>query len=154
MAQEWRRGDYSISTDRALLDLDLIHDYLSNESYWAKGRSRETIRRSIENSLSFGLYNGAEQVGFARVITDFATFAWIADVFVLEEARGKGLATWLMEVIAAHPELQGLRRWNLVTRDAHGLYRKTGFVAPAAPESYMERRVPDAYRKGSAQPPA
>lgn len=142
MAQEWRRGDYRISTDRALLDLDLIHDYLSKESYWATGRSQETIRRSIENSLSFGLYNGAAQVGFARVITDYATFAWLADVFILEGARGQGLGKWLMEVIIAHPELQGFRRWVLSTKDAHDLYRSFGFVELARPERWMERHDP------------
>jgi GNAT superfamily N-acetyltransferase len=153
---EWSRDGWTISTDARRVQLDVVHGYLAR-SYWAERIPRELVARSIENSVCFGVYergNPERQVGFARVITDFATFAWIADVFVLEEARGRGLATWLMEVIAAHTDLQGLRRWNLVTRDAHGLYRKTGFVAPAAPESYMERRVPDAYRKSSAQPPA
>jgi GNAT superfamily N-acetyltransferase len=142
MAQQWQRGDYSISTDRALLDLDMVHDYLSNKSYWATGRSRETIRRSIENSLSFGLYNGAGQVGFARVITDYATFAWVADVFILEAARGQGLGKWLMEVVLAHPELQGFRRWVLATKDAHDLYRGFGFVELTRPERWMERHDP------------
>ncbi|HEV8112233.1 MAG TPA: GNAT family N-acetyltransferase [Planctomycetota bacterium] len=155
-ALEWSRDGWTISTDARRLQLDVVHGYLAR-SYWAEDIPREIVARSIENSLCFGVYERGDperQVGFARVITDFATFAWIGDVFVLEEERGKGLATWLMEVIAVHPDLQGLRRWNLVTRDAHGLYRKTGFVAPAVPESYMERRVPDAYRKGSAKPPA
>lgn len=150
MVQEWRRGDYSISTERALLDLNLIHDYLSNKSYWATGRARETIVRSIENSLSFGLYSGAEheqeqerrQVGFARVITDYATFAWVADVFILEEARGQGLGKWMMKVILAHPELQGFRRWILATKDAHELYRKFGFAELKRPERWMERHDP------------
>src|SRR4051812_39218232 len=112
MTQEWQRGEYLISTDKARLDLEVIHDYLSKESYWAKGRSMETIRRSIENSVAFGVYKGAEQqIGFARVITDYATFAWLADVFILDSARGLGLGKWLGEVILAHPELQGFRRW-------------------------------------------
>src|SRR5215210_1668608 len=113
MAHEWQRGEYSISTDRARLDLDVIHDYLSGQSYWAKGRSRETIKRSVENSVAFGVYRGEHQVGFARVITDYATFAWVADVFVLDSERGRGLGKWLMEVILLHPELQGFRRWVL-----------------------------------------
>jgi GNAT superfamily N-acetyltransferase len=144
MAQAWRRGDYFISTDRALLDLNVIHDYLSNQSYWATGRSMETIRRSIENSLSFGLYHDAtrELLGFARVITDYATFAWVADVFILDEARGQGMGKWLMEVILAHPELQGFRRWILATRDAHELYRRFGFEELKRPERWMERHDP------------
>ncbi|HVG31475.1 MAG TPA: GNAT family N-acetyltransferase [Pyrinomonadaceae bacterium] len=144
MAQQWRRGDYFISADRALLDLNLIHDYLSNQSYWATGRSMETIRRSIENSLSFGLYSDAtgRQLGFARVITDYATFAWVADVFILDEARGQGLGKWLMEVILAHPELQGFRRWILATKDAHELYRRFGFEELKRPERWMERHDP------------
>ena len=140
MVQEWRRGEYSISTDSERLDLEVIHDYLSNESYWAKGRSMETISRSIENSVAFGVYNGAEQqVGFARVITDYATFAWLADVFILDAARGQGLGKWLVEVILAHPELQGFRRWILATKDAHELYSRFGFVELKRPERWMER---------------
>src|ERR1700745_3172151 len=122
MAEGWHRGDYSISPDRARLNIGLIHDFLSNESYWATGRAREVVERSIENSLPFGIYKDNEQVGFARVVTDYATFAWVADVFVLPEHRGRGLSKWLMEVILAHPRLQGFRRWVLSTRDAHTLY--------------------------------
>lgn len=136
------RGEYSISTDKSLLDLDVIHGFL-NASYWAAGRSVETIRRSIENSLPFGVYKGAKQVGFARVITDYATFAWIADVFILDEHQGKGLGKWLMEVIIAHPELQGFRRWVLATKDAHELYRKFGFNELRLPERWMERHDPN-----------
>jgi GNAT superfamily N-acetyltransferase len=139
MAFEWRRGDYLISTDRARLDFDVIHGYISGESYWAKGRSIETIRRSVEHSLPFGIYKDDRQVGFARVVTDYATFAWIADVFVLEEFRGHGLSKWLMEVILAHPRLQGFRRWVLATKDAHGLYRQFGFTELLRPERWMER---------------
>jgi GNAT superfamily N-acetyltransferase len=140
--QEWRRGDYSISTDKARLDLGVIHEFLSN-SYWATGRSLETIRRSIENSVAFGIYHKDEQVGFARVITDYATFAWVADVFVVESHRGQGLSKWLMEVMLAHPDLQGFRRWVLATKDAHGLYRKFGFAELKRPERWMERHDPN-----------
>jgi GNAT superfamily N-acetyltransferase len=143
MIQEYRRGDYVISTDKAKLDLNVIHDFLSNSSYWAVGRGLETIKRSIENSLSFGLYENDRQIGFARVVTDYATFAWLADVFVLEAARGRGLGTWLVEVILAHPELQGFRRWTLATKDAHEIYRKFGFSELKRPERWMERRDPD-----------
>jgi N-acetylglutamate synthase-like GNAT family acetyltransferase len=141
MIQEWHRGPYTISTDRSRLDLEVIHGYLSR-SYWAAGRSLETIRRSIEHSLAFGVYEGERQIGFARVITDYATFAYLADVFILEEFRGQGLGKGLMEVISAHPELQGLRRWMLVTRDAHELYRQYGFTNLAQPESVMEKFQP------------
>lgn len=143
MTNEWKRDGYVISTERARLDMNLIHDFLTNSSYWAVGRSLETVRRSIEHSLSFGLYDENDrQVGFARVVTDYATFAWVADVFVLEEARGRGLGAWLMEVILAHPELQGFRRWSLATKDAHELYRRFGFSELKRPERWMERRDP------------
>ena len=143
MTKEWRRGDYLISTDQSLLDLKLIHDFLTNSSYWAIGRSFETVKRSIENSLAFGLYENDKQIGFARIVTDYATFAWVADVFVLEGARGKGLGTWLVEVIISHPELQGFRRWTLATKDAHEIYRKFGFKELKRPERWMERRDPN-----------
>ncbi len=136
------RGEYSISADKARLDLDIIHRFLTT-SYWAAGRSVETIRRSIESSIAFGVYKGDEQVGFARVITDYATFAWIADVFILEGHRGQGLSKWLMEVIISHPELQGFRRWVLATKDAHELYRKFGFTELKLPERWMERHDPN-----------
>ena len=135
---EWRRGEYAVSTDRARLDLPFIHEFLSTQSYWARGRDAETVRRSVEHSLPFGLYRGARQIGFARVVTDRATFAWLADVFVLEEFRGEGLGVWLVETVLAHPDLQTLRRWVLGTRDAHELYRRLGFAdTPAG--FYMER---------------
>jgi GNAT superfamily N-acetyltransferase len=141
VAREWRRGEWVISTDRARLQVDVVHGYLAR-SYWAPGIAREKVERSIEASLCFGVYEAASgrQVGFARAITDFETFAWVSDVFVLEEARGQGLATWLMETILAHEDLQGLRRWVLATRDAHGLYGKVGFRAVEKPAEYMERR--------------
>ena len=142
MKDEWRRGEYVISTDRARLDTKLIHAFLSGSSYWAKDRPREVVERSIEHSLCFGLYRDERQAGFARVVTDYATFAWIADVFVVDEFRGRGLAKWLCEVMLAHPELQGFRRWALATKDAHELYRRMGFQELQRPERWMERRDP------------
>jgi GNAT superfamily N-acetyltransferase len=142
MTNEWRRGDYLISDDRGMLDLEMIHQYLSTQTYWAVGRPLEVVRRSIEGSLSFGLYRESRQVGFARVVTDYATFAWIADVFVLEPERGQGLSKWLMEVILSHHELQGFRRWVLATKDAHGLYKQFGFRELNRPERWMERPDP------------
>ena len=124
---EWQRDEYCISTDRDRLNIQMIHNYLSQSSYWAEGRSIERVRRSIENSLSFGVYFKDKQVGFARVVTDYATFGWLADVFILNEYRGRGLSKWLVETIVEHPELQGMRRFLLATRDAHGLYRRYGF---------------------------
>jgi GNAT superfamily N-acetyltransferase len=141
MESHWQRGEYTISTDKTRLDVDVIHGFL-NASYWAAGRSVETIRTSIENSLAFGIYKADEQVGFARIITDYATFAWIADVFVLEVHRGRGLSKWLMDVIISHPSLQGFRRWVLATKDAHELYRRFGFTELTRPERWMERHDP------------
>ena len=135
---EWRRDGFTISTDRSRLDRKALHEFLTT-SYWAKGIPRETVDRSIEGALCFGLYEDGRQVGFARVITDKATFAYLADVFVLESHRGRGLAAWLMETILAHPDLQGLRRWMLLTRDAHPLYRKVGFTDLANPARVMEK---------------
>jgi GNAT superfamily N-acetyltransferase len=143
MNQEWKKDEFTISTDRQRLDLEVIHEYLVTHSYWAQGRSFETVERSISNSLNFGLYKGDEQVGFARVVTDRATFAWLGDVFILPDYRGKGLSKWLMEVIVTHPELQGLKRWILATRDAHELYRRFGFKELAQPDRWMERFNPN-----------
>ena len=145
--------DYTISDDPDRLDLDVIHRYLSQESYWARGLPREVLERSVAGSLPFGIYieeNGGvgEQVGFARVVTDRATFAWLADVFVLPAHRGRGLSKRLLDTILAHPDLQGLRRFMLTTSDAHGLYRQFGFVEPTRPDRLMERRREDAYRTG------
>ena len=142
MKYERRRGAYTISTDPQRLDVELIHRYLSTATYWATGRPREIVQRSLEHSLCFGLYHDDEQVGFARVITDYATFAWVADVFVLEAYRGQGLGTWLTEVIISHPELQGFRRWALATKDAQDLYRKFGFAELKRPERWIERHDP------------
>ena len=144
MVHEWRRGEYLISTDKSRLDLTLIHNFLT-KSYWAAGIPLEVVRRSIEHSLSFGLYKEDQQIGYARVITDYATFAYLGDVFILEPFRGQGLSKWLMEVVVTHPELQGFRRWLLLTKDAHGLYKKVDFTGVATPERYMERFFPDVY---------
>ncbi len=146
MNQTWERGEYTISTERALLDVDVIHAFL-HTSYWAQGISRALVERSLEHSLPFGVYHGTRQVGLARVISDYTTFAYIGDVFILEEYRGKGLARWLMETVVSHPELQGLRRWMLFTRDAHGLYQKVGFTPSPLPERLMERYFPDVYQR-------
>lgn len=146
-----RRGDFLISTDPELLDLSVIHDYLTNHSYWALGISREVQRRALDGSLCFGVYENGRQVGLARVVTDRATFAWLCDVFVLEEYRGRGLSKWLMECVVAHPDLQGLRRFVLGTRDAHGLYERYGFKPLADPTRFLEIHRPDAYRQ--ADPP-
>lgn len=143
MAHNWTHDEFEISDDRSRLDIKLIHEFLSTETYWASGRDAETVKRSIENSLSFGVYKDGEQVGFARVLTDYATFAWIADVFVLKKHRGRGLSKWLMEVILAHPDLQGFRRWVLATKDAQELYRKFGFQELKRPERWMERPDPN-----------
>ncbi|HEX7733971.1 MAG TPA: GNAT family N-acetyltransferase [Ktedonobacteraceae bacterium] len=146
MEQTWERGKYMVSTERGRLDVEVIHGFLSR-SYWAEGIPRAVVERSLEHSLSFGVYHGTRQVGFARVISDYATFAYVSDVFILEEYRGQGLSTWLMEMVVAHPELQGLRRWMLMTRDAHGLYQKVGFEPSRMPERVMERSFADVYRR-------
>jgi hypothetical protein len=172
MVESWERGDYLISTDRSRLDVELIHDFISNQSYWGKGRPLEVVQRALDNSLNFGLYNtsptvregsafsfsrgsaseplltrglllDSQQVGFARVVTDYSTFAWVADVFVLPEHRGRGLSKWLMEVMLSHPRLQGFRRWVLATKDAHALYARFGFIPMHRPERWMERPDPD-----------
>ena len=144
MVHEWRRGEYLISTDKSRLDLTLIHNFLRT-SYWAAGIPLEVVRRSIEHSLSFGLYKEDQQIGYARVITDYATFAYLGDVFILEQFRGLGLSKWLIESVVTHPELQGFRRWILLTKDAHRLYKKVGFTEVKTPERYMERFFPGVY---------
>lgn len=142
---EHRRGEYVISTDPARLDLDVIHEFLTN-CYWSKGIPRDVVARSIEHSLCFGIYDSSgAQVGFARVISDLATVAYLGDVFVLESHRGRGLSKWMMECIMRHPFLQGLRRWILLTQDAHGLYSKFGFMPLKAAERYMELHRADVY---------
>ena len=144
MVHEWHRDGYAISTDPARLDLDVIHAFLTS-AYWAMGIPKEAVRRSIEHSIPFGVYRDSALAGFGRVITDMTTFGYVGDVFVLEPHRGRGLSKWLMECLLAHPDLQGFRRWVLLTRDAHGLYRQFGFTPPAHPDRYMERWIPDAY---------
>lgn len=143
---EWNRGGFTISTDRERLDREAIHDFLRS-SYWARGIPRPVLDRSIENALCFGVYEGRKLVGFARVISDYATYAYLSDVFVLESHRGRGLSKFLMEAVMGHPELQGLRRWMLATRDAHGLYEQFGFRRPANPERLMEIVDMDIYSR-------
>ena len=142
---QFKNGDFTIDTSRDRLKIDVIHDFLSNESYWAQTRTIEQTMTAIENSICFGMYLADRQIGFARVISDHATFAYIGDVFVIDEFRGRGLSKWLMETIVTHPDLQGLRRWILATRDAHGLYSKYGFEPLRHPERWMELPAPDAY---------
>ncbi|HZQ24576.1 MAG TPA: GNAT family N-acetyltransferase [Terriglobales bacterium] len=142
---EHRCGDFLISTDRTLIDLEAVYRFLTN-CYWAKGIPRDVVARSIEHSLCFGVYRGTRQAGFARVISDYATYAYIGDVFILEEHRGLGLGRQLIEAIMQHPSLQGLRRWSLVTRDAHGLYQPFGFTPLHAPDRWMEVHNPDVYK--------
>ena len=143
---EQRRGEFFISTDKSKLDIDTIHGYLVR-SYWAKNIPREIVARAIENSFCFGIYSVSKQIGFARVISDFATYAHLADVFVLEEFRGRGLSKWLMQCIIEHPELQGFRRFTLATKDAHGLYAQFEFKPLESPDRYMERFDPNVYQK-------
>jgi GNAT superfamily N-acetyltransferase len=137
---EWQRDGFTISTDPARVDRDLVHTFLAG-SYWAAGVPREVVERSLEHSVVFGVYRGGAQVGFARVVTDRATFAYLADVFVLPEHRGLGLGDWLVATVVQHPELQGLRRWMLATADAHGLYERHGFAGLEDPDRFMERRA-------------
>jgi GNAT superfamily N-acetyltransferase len=133
---------YIISTDKGLLDFETIYKYLAEDSYWAKGIPVEKLQRAIENSLCFGIYKENKQAGFARVITDKATFAYLCDVFVLPGFHGIGLSKWLVQTIAEYPELQGLRRWSLATSDAHGLYSQFGFTPISRPENWMEKFKP------------
>ena len=143
--QENKLDDYFISTDRQQLDIATIHGFLRT-AYWCEGIPLEIVERAIENSLCFGIYKQTgEQVGFARVVTDYATFAYLADVFILEAHRGQGLSKRLMQAIMSHPDLQGLRRWTLATRDAHELYRKFGFETPRNPQNLLEITHPGLY---------
>jgi len=140
------KNGFTISTEKEKLDIELIHSFL-NRTYWAEGISKETIRRSIEGSLCFGLFENDKQVGFARMITDKATFAYLADVFIIEEYRGRGLSKWLMGVIMSHPDLQGLRRMILATKDAHGLYKQFGFTPLINVDRWMQILDPDVYKR-------
>jgi N-acetylglutamate synthase-like GNAT family acetyltransferase len=138
---------YKISTNKSDLDFNIIHSFISN-TYWAKGIPAETLKKAIDNSICFGVFTEQnEQIGFARVVTDTATFAYLADVFILEAHRGKGLSKWLVQEIVAHPDLQNLRRFTLATRDAHGLYEQFGFSALSYPDTFMEKWVPDIYQR-------
>ncbi len=140
------RANYSISADKDKLDIAYIHQFLSH-SYWAEDIPIELVARSIHFSMCFGVYDGAQQVGFARIVTDYATFGYLADVFIDVQHRGRGLSKWLMEVIMEHPQLQGFRSWQLATRDAHGLYARHGFKVPENPERIMRRVVENMYKK-------
>ena len=149
MTYELSRGGYVVTTDPSRLDIDYIHAFLTR-SYWARGIPRVVVARAIENSLNFGLFEGARQVGFARAITDRAWYAYIADVFVDEAHRGKGLGKLIMEAVTSHPELQNLRRMMLGTADAHGLYRQFGFTDVEKPERWMERGDPAVYEQAAS----
>lgn len=142
---DWTKQEFLISTDKSRLQPEEIQRFLSEDSYWAKDRTFEQTLQAIENSICFGLFFEDRQIGFARVVSDQATFAYLGDVYVLEKFRGRGLSKWLMETIISHPDLQGLRRWLLATRDAHGLYAQFGFTALKVPERWMERPAPNAY---------
>ena len=147
---QWVRGSYTISTDPGRLDLPATAAFLATTP-WARDISEPVVRRSIEGSIVFGLYDGADQVGFARVVTDRATFAWVGDVFVLESHRGLGLGRWLMECVLAHPDLQELRRWMLASTTARGLYARLGFSALPAPERFMEIADPGVHSRQKAR---
>jgi len=136
--REFKREDFTVSTDPERLDLPWIHNYLTNEAYWARGITFPVFQKSVENALSFGVYHQSEQVGFGRVISDYATFAYLADVFIEADFRGRGLGKWLVECVCNYPELQSLRRWMLITSDAHGLYQRFGFAPLEHPEKMME----------------
>ena len=137
---EQQRNGFTISTDKMKLDLERTHEFLAYSAYWAKGRSLDAVRKSVTHSLCFGIYKGTHQAGFARVVTDYVTFAWICDVFILEEYRGQGLGKWLIETIVAYPELKGLKNILLVTQDAHEMYRKYGgFEVLSVPKKWMQR---------------
>src|SRR5689334_11245615 len=141
MAYEIRHGDYLLTDDPSRLDAEVIHGYLSRESYWASNVSREIVERSLQNSLCIGVYVAAgDQVGLARVVTDYATYGWVCDVFVLDAHRGHGLGKALVQAVLSHPRLQTLRRFSLATQDAHGLYAQFGFTPLADPKRHMEKR--------------
>ncbi len=144
MAVEDSRDGFLITTERSRMDIAVIHGFLT-ESYWARGIPLAVVEKSMQNSLCFGVFEGQSQVGFARVITDYATFGYLGDVFILHSHRGLGLGKWLLDCVMAHPELQGFRRWNLATRDAHSLYARYGFAPLAAPEWFMEISARDPY---------
>ncbi len=137
--QEFRKDNFLISTSRQKLKFYDIHRFLTN-SYWSKGITIDKVKKTIDNSLCFGVYDGLKQIGFARVVTDYTLFGYLADVFIIEEYRGKGLSKWLMECIVKHPDIKELRAWMLATKDAHGLYEKFGFKPLDEPERFMRKR--------------
>jgi len=143
---EWKRDEFRITDTRDEQDIDLIHRFLSS-TYWAKQIPKDVVQRAVEHSLCFGLYQGRDQIGFGRAITDYATFAYLSDVFVLPEYQGRGLGSWLVSCILAHPELQNLRRWTLATQDAHGLYEKHGFTPLKNPGWFLEINDPEIYQR-------
>ena len=145
MHVEWKRSPFLVSTDPTRLEVNAVHAFLA-QAYWCEAIPREIVERALRNSLCFGLYEDTAQIGLARVVTDCATFAYLCDVYVLESHRGRGLGKWLIECVMAHPQLQGLRRFNLVTRDAHQLYAPFGFKPLAAPERHMEKVKPSIYK--------
>jgi GNAT superfamily N-acetyltransferase len=144
---QWTQGQHTIRTELSAADLAQIHHYLSTQAYWSLGIPLEVVQKAFGNSLAFGIYQGEALVGWARVVTDRATFAYLADVYVLEASRGQGLSKWLMECIFDHPDLQNLRRWMLATQDAHGLYAQYDFKPLAAPDRFMERHNPNVYKR-------
>ena len=141
------RDEFCVSTDKTKLDMDSIHEFLSTKSYWCLNIPKEKVQTSIQNSLCFGVYENKRQIGFARIISDFSTVAYLGDVYILEEYRGNGLSKWLMSTIMSHPNLQGLRRWILLTGDAHGLYRQFGWTDIADPTKWMELHNKAVYSK-------
>ena len=143
------KGDFTITTDQKDFDFEMLFQYLSKESYWAERIPMSVLKKAVSNSMSFALFFKKEQIGFARVITDYSTFGYLADVFIIHEYRGQGLSRWLMDYILAHPELQGFRRWLLATRDAHGLYAKYGFTPLSKPDRMMEITRPDIYKSNA-----
>ena len=145
MHNEWKRNQLLVSTDPAKLDVEAVHAFLSR-AYWCEGIPRETVERALRHSLCFGLFDGAAQIGLARVVTDYATFAYLCDVYVLPGHRGRGLGKWLIECLLAHPAVPGLRRINLATHDAHPLYARYGFRPLRQPETFMELHKPDIYK--------
>lgn len=147
---EWKQEEFTVSDCRENLDFEFIFHFLSSLSYWAKDIPREVVVKSLDNSLCFGLFQGNKQIGFGRVVTDYATFAYLADVFVIEEYRKKGLGKWLIECIVKHPQLQGLRRWMLATADAQDLYHQYGFGSLGNPERFMEKHDPNIYQRSQS----
>jgi ribosomal protein S18 acetylase RimI-like enzyme len=145
-AASWQRGEFEVSADPGRLDLERVHRWISGESYWAAGIPRDTFFRAVRHSLAFGLYRGDAQLGFARVVTDRATFAYLCDVWIDAAARGRGLGLWLVQCVLAHPDLQGLRRTCLMTRDAHSLYARLGFKPMRYPARYLELHRPEVYQ--------